>query len=130
MLLWQTWKYLCAQLVETISWGEFLFLTEEATQWSMRNLIVNYESLQVNNYEIVINFFLINHNLTWYSAIVHKFTRIYPVCSTYELTKQFMWICVKNCTIDLKKNNLYEIRYLYLSCFGIFEIMWHVTFSC
>ena len=32
----------------------------------------------------------ISHNLTWYSAIVHKFTRIYPVCSTYELTKQFM----------------------------------------
>ena len=47
-------------------------------------------SLQVNNYEIVINFFYISHNLTWYSAIVHKFTRIYPVCSTYELTKQFM----------------------------------------
>ena len=36
-----------------------------------------------------------------------RFTRIYPVCSTYELTKQFMKICVKNCPIDLKKNNLY-----------------------
>ena len=46
--------------------------------------------VQVNNYEIVVNFFHISHNLTWYSAIVHKFTRIYPVCSTYELTKQFM----------------------------------------
>ena len=46
--------------------------------------------LQVNDYEIVINFLDISHNLTWYSAIVHKFTRIYPVCSTYELTKQFM----------------------------------------
>ena len=29
-------------------------------------------------------------------------------CSTYELTKQFMEICVKNCAIDLKKNNLYK----------------------
>ena len=27
-----------------------------------------------------------------------------PVCPTYELTKK---ICVKNCAIDLKKNNLY-----------------------
>jgi hypothetical protein len=61
--------------------------------------------IQVNNYEIVINFFHISHNLTWYSAIVHKFTRIYPVWSTYEPTKQF--ICVKNCAIDLKTNNLY-----------------------
>ena len=24
--------------------------------------------------------------MTWYSAIVHEFTRIYQVCSTYELT--------------------------------------------
>ena len=46
--------------------------------------------IQVNNYEIVVNFFHISHNLTWYSVIVRKFTRIYPVCSTYELTKQFM----------------------------------------
>ena len=38
--------------------------------------------LQVNNYE---NFFHICHNMTWYSVIVHKFTRIYPVCSTYSL---------------------------------------------
>ena len=43
--------------------------------------------IQVNNYEIVVNFFQISHNLTWYSAIVHTFTRIYPVCSNYELTK-------------------------------------------
>ena len=46
--------------------------------------------LQVNNHEIVIKKFQILHNLTWYSAIVHKFTRIYQVSSTYELTKQFM----------------------------------------
>ena len=51
--------------------------------------------IQGNNYEIVINFVHISHNLTWYTADVHKFTRIYPVCSTYELTKQFMYICVK-----------------------------------
>ena len=55
-------------------------------QW---NHVVKFY-VQVNNYEIVANFFYISHNLTWYSAIVHKFTRIYPVCSTYELTKQFM----------------------------------------
>ena len=35
--------------------------------------------LQVDDYEIVVNIFHISHNLTWYSAIVHKFTRIYPV---------------------------------------------------
>ena len=46
--------------------------------------------VQVNNYEITVNFFHISHNYGWYSAIVHKFTRIYPVCSNYELTKQFM----------------------------------------
>ena len=63
--------------------------------------------LQVTNYEMVVNLFQTSHNLTWYSASVHKFTSIYPVCSTYELTKQFMQICVKNCAIDLKKNNLY-----------------------
>ena len=38
--------------------------------------------VQVNNYEIVVLFFHISHNLTWYSAIVHKFTSIYPVFST------------------------------------------------
>jgi hypothetical protein len=48
------------------------------------------DQLQVNDYEIVVNFFHISHNLTQYSVIVHKFGRIYPVCSTYELTKQFM----------------------------------------
>ena len=46
--------------------------------------------VQVNNFEIVVNFFDTSRNLTRYSAIVHKFTRIYPVCSTYELTKQFV----------------------------------------
>ena len=43
--------------------------------------------LEVNNYEIVINLFI---SAVWYSKIVHKSTRIYPICSTYELTKQFM----------------------------------------
>ena len=63
--------------------------------------------VQVNNSEIVVNFFHISHNLTRYSAIVHKFTRIYLIWSTYELTNQFMKISVKICAIDLKKNNLY-----------------------
>ena len=64
-------------------------------------------NVHVNNHEIVAKFFHISHNLTLYSKIVHKFTRILTVCSTYELTKQFMEICVNNCSIDLKKNNLY-----------------------
>ena len=45
-----------------------------------------FSVVQVNNYEIIVNFFHISHNLTWYSAIVHKFTRILPVRSYYELT--------------------------------------------
>ena len=60
----------------------FCVLSTKARFW--------YWFLQVNDYEIVVNFFHISHNLTWYSAIVHKFTRIYQVCSTYELTQQFM----------------------------------------
>ena len=62
-------------------------------------------NMQANDYEIVVNCFHISHDLTWYSAIAHKFTRIYPVCSTYELTNVNG---VKNCTIDLKKNSLYN----------------------
>ena len=46
--------------------------------------------VQVNNYEIVAKIFHVSHSLSWYSAIFHKFTRVYPVCSTYELTKQFL----------------------------------------
>jgi hypothetical protein len=38
------------------------------------------------------------------------------VCSSYELTKQFMKICVKNCAIDLKKNNLYESHSFKITC--------------
>ena len=62
--------------------------------------------LQINNYEIVKTIFHISHNLTWYSKIVQRTTRISKFCSTHELTKQFMEICVKNCAINLKKNNL------------------------
>ena len=48
------------------------------------------KKLQVNIYEIDVNFFHISHKLICYcETIVHKFTRIYPVCLTYELTKQF-----------------------------------------
>jgi hypothetical protein len=46
--------------------------------------------LQVHNYEIVVNFIHISHNLRWYSEVVHKFTIFYPVCSTFELIKQFI----------------------------------------
>ena len=34
------------------------------------------DEVQFINYEIVIFFFHIRYNLSWYSAIVHKFTRI------------------------------------------------------
>ena len=48
-------------------------------------------TVQVNDYEIDVNFFHINHKLTFYClAIVHEFIIIYSVCSTYKLTKQFM----------------------------------------
>ena len=42
-----------------------------------------------------------------FSNCSYVFARISKVCSFYELTKQFMEVCVKNCAIDLKKNNLY-----------------------
>ena len=32
--------------------------------------------VQVNNYEIVVKNFHTSHNLTWYSAIVHKFSNL------------------------------------------------------
>ena len=85
--------------------------------------------LQVSNYEIIVNFFLISHNLTWYSAIVHKFIRIYPVCSTYELKKQFMYICVKNCAIDPKKNNLYLFSNIF-HCTGVLSMVWPQLGHC
>ena len=71
--------------------------TFESKMSSVYNISLNNHALsdlqflfQVKSYEIVVKFFHISHNLTWYSAIVHKFTRIYPVYSIYELTKQFM----------------------------------------
>ena len=67
----------------------------QKTERTLKENKIGYGSLsffllQVNNYEIVVKIFHISHTLTWYSTIVHKFTRIYPVCSTYGLTKQFM----------------------------------------
>ena len=53
-----------------------------------------------------------HRKLTLYSAIVHKFTRIYPVCSSYKLTKTFHVNLRKKCSIDLKKNNLYFSKIL------------------
>ena len=67
--------------IETWKHGTNFPVTQSAKWWN---------ELQGNNYEIVVFFFHFSHDLTWYSAIVQKFTRIYPVCSTYELTKQFM----------------------------------------
>ena len=68
--------------------------------YSHKLIWCTWKIIQVNNYEMVVIFFHISHNLTWYSTIAHKFTRIYPVFSTYELTKQIICryhqICVKN----------------------------------
>ena len=69
-------------------WHKRLWPWEIFLKFSLRKYNVN--KVQVNNYEIVVKFFHISHKLTWYSAIVHEFTRIYQVCSTYDLTKQFM----------------------------------------
>ena len=53
-------------------------------QHTQRNFLnfENWTNVHVNNYEFIINFLHNSHNLTWYSAIVHKFNRNYPVCST------------------------------------------------
>ena len=59
-------------------WKMMVFLTKSGASVVLE-LMSNFSYLvQVNNYEIVLNFFHISHNLTLYSAIVQKFTRIYP----------------------------------------------------
>ena len=62
----------------------------QTKHFSSHFICVNIYYIQVNNHEIVVIIFHISYNLTWHSAIVHKFTRIYPVCSTYVLAKQFI----------------------------------------
>ena len=62
--------------------------------------------LQVNDYEIIIKFFHISHDVTWYSAIVHKFTIIHPVCSTYKTIH--VNLC-KNCPIESLECNQTKI---------------------
>ena len=64
--------------------------------------------VQLNNFEIVVNFFHISHNLTWYSAIVHKFTRLYlPSLFNLWTDKTLRINLCKKLRTDLKKNNLY-----------------------
>ena len=102
-LSFNIWKTLCLSTQQNnatwffaIRFILFLSCSWHIIKWSPQSALVyltNIQariSLQVHNHEIVVNIFHISHNLTWYSAIVHGFTRIYPVCSTYELTKQFM----------------------------------------
>ena len=83
------WSAVFSQNVRKLKKTYVGILTNTYNQNSLK-MVVFWNLIQVNNYEIVVNFFHISHNLTWYSAIVHKFTTIYTVCSTYELTKQFM----------------------------------------
>ena len=73
--------YSCAVCTPMHPWSSDIFFSPFP--------VVKTKYLQVNDYEIVVIFFRISHNFTWYSASVHKFTRIYPVCSTYELIRQF-----------------------------------------
>ena len=92
------WFFLSMQCQEYVFYfylfnNKFIYNTACTTSLSYLyffSISLYAKKFQVNNYEIVVNFLHISHNLTWYSAIVHKFTRIYPVCSTYELTKQFV----------------------------------------
>ena len=72
-LFWPThWHYVSINTVLNVSkTGHFLDPPTKA-----------FADVQVNNMRSF-------HNLTWYSAIVHKIARFYPVCSTYEQTKQF-----------------------------------------
>ena len=55
------------------------------------------------------------HDILQLSINLPEFTQL--TYSTYELTKQFGQIGVKNCAIDLKKNNLY--RSLFFQYLGI-----------
>ena len=55
--------------------------------------------LKASSYRLIImrsseTFFHITQNLTWYSAIVHKFTRIYPVCSTIAQSISKIITCI------------------------------------
>ena len=75
-------KYLFSNLAQDSEFCSFFGRIKETINCFRDLLTFNLSFLQVNKYEIVINFFHYSHNLTWYSAIVHKFTRIYPVCST------------------------------------------------
>ena len=115
------WK--CLQVHTTVTYTKYYALVKNENKFlenTCRFISLNWTlwtgaswtklplyNVQVNNYEIVVKIFHISHNLTWYSEIVQRFTRISKFCSTYELIKQFMEICVKNCAINLKKNNLY-----------------------
>ena len=61
--------------------------------------------VQVNGYEIVENFFHISHILTWYSAIVHKFTSLFNLWTDKTIHVN---LYKKNGATDLKKNYLYH----------------------
>ena len=98
MILWGTPKIflICPYVERSVILSDvmtclsFLRKLYRVTHKSLKD----YPLLQVNNYEIVVKIFHISQNLTWYSEIVQRFTRISKFCSNYELTKQFMEICV------------------------------------
>ena len=55
--------------------------------------IQNCFYIQINSYKMVVNFFHISHNLTWYSALsisLPKYTQ-FVNCSTCELTRQYRY---------------------------------------
>ena len=92
---WGCWVH---SVITGIIWSRYViqifinayYLPDKIGQNFLKSQKYSNSNVQVNNYEIVVKKFHISHNLTWYLAIFHKFTRIYRVCSTYELTKQFM----------------------------------------
>ena len=66
-------KTLESQWPLTLLFSSYLLPGSARMKWKLLRIL---NMIKVNNYEIVMNFFYIRHNLTWYSAIVHKFTRI------------------------------------------------------
>ena len=100
---WPLVHSILLNLVEIFStwspdWGWSTLFIHVMAAWY---IIPAKKNIQVDYYEIVKLFFHIRHNLTWYSAIVHKFTRIYLVCSTYDKTIHVK--LRKKYTINLKR---------------------------
>ena len=67
----QTWDLLLTTISTNYKIALQSYFVIGCTDWQM-------VQLQVNNFEIVVNFFHISYNMTWYSEIVRKFTQYLP----------------------------------------------------